>query len=76
MVEIKGGFRNLMAKVIFITSPSHPLEAYRGSDENLDQLTRRITEIVKFPIGTDVHGTEVKGNTNLDPKDKDNMDDK
>lgn len=46
-VEVKGGHRQLLAKRIIITSPYHPENVYRGSNENALQLTRRIDEIVR-----------------------------
>lgn len=46
-VEVKGGSRQLLAKVIIITSPFHPAFVYK-SREDLGQLLRRIDEIWEF----------------------------
>jgi len=53
-VEVKGGHRQLLARRIIITSPYHPTNVYRGSDENTMQLTRRIDEITLCCPGTEV----------------------
>lgn len=45
-VAIKGGFRELNSKYIYITSPFSPGETYE-TREDLEQLTRRITKIIK-----------------------------
>lgn len=59
-VEHKGGSRELLARVIWITSPYSPEQTYENrTDEDLYQLTRRITE-------TRLFGTEVQGNTKED----------
>lgn len=48
-VEIKGGSVALEAEIIIITSPYHPTEVYKNfTDEEISQLTRRITEIKEF----------------------------
>lgn len=46
MVECKGGFRQMLAKVMIITCPWGPEEALRGINEDIGQLLRRITRIV------------------------------
>lgn len=57
-IEYKGGTRQFLAKRIIITSAYHPEEVYHGSDEKMEQLTRRIKEIIYLgPV------TEVGGNT-------------
>lgn len=43
-LAVKGGFRQNRAKYIFITCPNPPTEVFT-TDENLDQLLRRITHI-------------------------------
>ncbi len=48
-VELKGGSRQLLAKQIIITSPLSPQEVYQYTSENMNQLLRRIDEIIKFP---------------------------
>jgi len=50
-VPIKCGFRDLEAETIIITSPFHPEDIYDKSDEDVKQLTRRITEIREFGKG-------------------------
>lgn len=48
-VEVKGGYRQLLAKRIIITTPFHPLKLYGfRDDEELTQLTRRIDKIEEF----------------------------
>lgn len=48
-IQIKGGTRNLLAKRIFITSPKCPLDIWENrTEEELGQLTRRITKITRF----------------------------
>jgi len=59
-VNIKGGFRMLAARNIIITSIHPPSSFYRIDDEPVQQLLRRIDEIINLG-GT---GTEVGGNTN------------
>lgn len=70
-VECKGGSRELMAEVIIITCPFRPEELYEGrTEEDISQVTRRITEIRHFVgspqlININNGGTEQKsaGNT-------------
>lgn len=49
-VPVKGGFRAWVPKVIVVTAPVPPRLAYRGksSDEDVQQLCRRITEVREF----------------------------
>lgn len=48
-VEVKGGSRQLLSKIIIITSCYAPEEVYCGqTTEHLDQLKRRINLIVNF----------------------------
>lgn len=48
-VEVKGGFRQLKAKQIIITSCHHPENVYKERNgEDINQLLRRITEIKHF----------------------------
>lgn len=48
MVPVKGGFRNLVAKHIIITSPFHPEMLYDKGLEDQEQLLRRISYILKM----------------------------
>lgn len=45
-VAVKGGFRKLNSKYIYITSPFHPKETYE-TREDIQQLLRRIDEIIE-----------------------------
>ena len=47
-VETKGGSRQLRARNITITCPSHPNELFKNIDEDNKQLLRRINEIWWF----------------------------
>lgn len=47
-VPVKGGFVDWCPKEIFITSKCSPFECYQNEDEDLQQLIRRIDEIVNF----------------------------
>lgn len=47
-VAIKGGFMEWTPSRIFITSPHHPRDVYNKTDEEIKQLTRRITQITHF----------------------------
>jgi len=47
-VETKGGTRQFVPKKIFITTPETPEFTFRHLNENLLQLTRRITEVQEF----------------------------
>jgi len=46
-IQVKGGYRQLLAKKIFITTCYAPEEMY-STREDIFQLQRRITEVVKF----------------------------
>lgn len=52
IIENKGGTRQFLAKTIIITSPKHPIETFKHvtstQNENIEQLTRRFTEIRQF----------------------------
>lgn len=48
-VEVKCGSRQALYTTLIITCPDHPRELYSQSDENIQQLLRRITEIKHFP---------------------------
>jgi len=67
-VEVKGGMREFIADIIYITSPLHPKDWYvlnQVRDGSYDQLTRRITEIRELsstsmpPIISDVFNSQV-----------------
>lgn len=48
-IQIKGGCAQFLAKRIFITSPKSPSDTWESrSDEDLNQLFRRITQVVHF----------------------------
>jgi len=47
-VENKGGSRQFVPHYIYITSPYPPDIMFRDEGENIDQLIRRITEVVHF----------------------------
>jgi len=47
-VETKGGSRQLLARKMAFTCPYEPTECFSSIHENLDQLTRRISEIHGF----------------------------
>ncbi len=53
-IPFKGGFRQLLAKQIIVTCPTHPNDSFPGSGENIDQLLRRIKTIVYFPPKLDL----------------------
>jgi len=61
-VECKGGSRQLRAKRIFITTPKSPQDTWQHcKEEELYQLTRRITEVRHFtdtPVDIDVPDTD------------------
>lgn len=46
-VETKGGTRQMLAKMIIVTSPKHPQDMY-DTQEDINQLLRRIDEITCF----------------------------
>jgi len=48
-VAVKGGFRHLNSKFMYITSPYSPSETYTGrTEEDINQLLRRITKVVEL----------------------------
>lgn len=47
-VEVKGGWRQIRARKIFVTSAKPPEQCYRGTGEAIQQLLRRIHVIVQF----------------------------
>lgn len=47
-VENKGGSRQLLAKTIYISCPFHPKDLYKDVSEDIQQLMRRIKEIILF----------------------------
>jgi len=47
-VENKGGSRQFVPHYIYITAPYTPESMFRDEGENIDQLIRRITEVVHF----------------------------
>ncbi len=49
-VEVKGGYRQLLAKKIIVTTCKSPEEMWYGSmyGENIKQLNRRLTKIIHF----------------------------
>lgn len=50
-IQVKGGTRQLVAKRIFITCPKHPVDVWENrSEEDIAQLTRRITKITHFGV--------------------------
>lgn len=56
-VRTLGGSRQFVARTIVVTTTKHPIQFYEGrTDEDIEQLLRRITEIVNFD-------TQVGGNT-------------
>lgn len=60
-VEYKGGYRQMRAKRIIVTSIKHPSDCYLNTGECKKQLTRRITkiEVLSAPVTEDVPVTEV-----------------
>ncbi len=50
-VEVKGGYRQMLARVIIITCPRHPRDWYVADDDQENgQLIRRIDEIREFVL--------------------------
>lgn len=47
-VEMKGGSRQFLAKSIYITSIFSPQEVYKNTNEPIQQLLRRIDDIINF----------------------------
>lgn len=58
-VEVKGGLRQIRAKRIIVTSLYPPEHMYRGVGEDIQQLLRRIDEVIKKVSEV----SEVGGNT-------------
>lgn len=46
-LEVKGGFRQMLSKKIYITSIMHPKEIYNLPEEPVKQLLRRIDKIIR-----------------------------
>lgn len=46
-VETKGGMRQMLARRIIVTSAFHPKDCYRGTGEAIQQLLRRVDDIVE-----------------------------
>jgi hypothetical protein len=61
--EIKGGFRQLRSKNIIITSDRHPEDIYRKTNENINQLLRRIDVIYNLDDPIKLARAETLGNT-------------
>lgn len=51
-LEVKGGYRQMLAKKIWVTSIKHPKEIYKFEEmeEPTEQLLRRITVIKRFDV--------------------------
>jgi hypothetical protein len=49
MVEKKGGVVNFNSRIIFVTCCEPPEQLYQGTDECIEQLTRRIDKTIAFP---------------------------
>lgn len=57
IVEIKGGMVSWVPKYIFVTAPMGPRAMWNlRTEEQLDQLARRITRIVEFPLRDESFG--------------------
>lgn len=60
-VRTLGGSTEFVARTIVVTTTKHPIHFYEGrSDEDIQQLLRRITDVIDFD-------TEVGGNTKTPP---------
>ncbi|QUS52599.1 replication protein [Mute swan feces associated circular virus 6] len=46
-LEVKGGFRQMLSKKIYITTIQHPKDVYNLPEEPISQLLRRIDTIIK-----------------------------
>lgn len=69
-LEYKGGFRQLLAKTIIITTILPPKSSYGGHGEPIEQLLRRIDDIVELSAPVpDV--PEVDGNTKASTSNQD-----
>jgi hypothetical protein len=60
--EIKGGFWQLNSKNIVITSNRHPKDIYKLSDEDINQLIRRIDVIYDFDAPVELAQAHWLGN--------------
>jgi hypothetical protein len=57
LIEVKGGFRQFRSRQIVVTSIFSPEVMYAKASEDMNQLVRRIDEIIELKFVTDV--TEV-----------------
>lgn len=55
-IETKGGYRQFKGRFIIITCAFHPNECYKGTGECIEQLIRRLDEIIKMDKCTEVEG--------------------
>lgn len=53
-VEVKGGFRQFKPKTLIITSIKSPESCYANTGESKQQILRRISQIIKLDLGTDM----------------------
>lgn len=62
-VEYKGGTRQFVAEHIIVTSAFHPKDCYKGTGDKIDQLLRRIDEIICVENTTlrDAQGLDASG---------------
>lgn len=60
-VECKGGSRQCLADVFYITCPKHPHDLFKEVNEDLKQLTRRLSKILHFEGDTYVDVTPSRG---------------
>ena len=48
-IQVKGGYRQFISKVIYLTTPKNPKDTWEGrTEEDIKQLERRITKVVHF----------------------------
>lgn len=66
-VEIKGGFRALCTRAIIITSVESPSEVFIGNGEPIEQLLRRIHEIINIDDKKNISKRSEGGNIDLPP---------
>lgn len=52
-VEKKGSSVEFNSEVIIITTPFSPTQSYVISDEDVKQLTRRITKVFSYPLNAE-----------------------
>lgn len=50
-VEVKGGYRQIQARLIIVTSIRHPSTMYQGTGEDIRQLERRLSKVTILPEG-------------------------